>query len=100
VTEPKLTPEARRDIAESAAWYHQRSVRAAEEFLEAIHTTLARIANNPAAHPVIDPPTGARRALLKRFPHRVLYLLDRDSLVVFAVVHHRRGEGAWRERIS
>jgi len=100
VSEPKLTPEAQRDIAEAAAWYRDRSVWAAEEFLQAITITFARIVRNPTANPVIDPSTGARRALLKRYPQRVLYLLDGDLLIVFAVMHHRRDEPAWRERLS
>lgn len=98
--EPKLTPEAQRDIAEAAAWYRQRSVRAAEEFLRAITVALARIAANPTAYPIIDSPTGTRRTLLKRYPHRVLYLMDGESLVVFAVTHRRRDDPVWRERLS
>jgi toxin ParE1/3/4 len=100
VSQPKLTREAQRDIAEATAWYRDRSVRAAEEFLHAISVAFARIANNPTAHPIIDAATGARRALLKRYPQRVLYLIDGDTLVVFAVMHHRRDDPAWRQRLS
>lgn len=95
-----LTREAVADVAEVAAWYRGRSVRAAEEFLLSVNAALARIEAHPTAQVVIDEETGARRALLRKFPHRVLYLIEEKRIVVFAVVHHRRDELAWRERLE
>jgi toxin ParE1/3/4 len=95
-----LTREAKADVAQAAAWYRDRSVRAAEEFLLAVAVALARIETQPTAQVVVDAATGARRALLRKFPHRVLYLIDGDQPVVFAVMHHRRDDPAWRERLE
>ena len=95
-----LTPEARADVAEAAAWYRERSIRAAEDFLLAVGAALARIEALPTAQAVIDVDTGARRALLRKFPHRVLYLIDREQLVVFAIMHHRRDDSAWHKRLG
>ena len=95
-----LTPEAKADVAEAAAWYRGRSVRAAENFLLAVSVALARIEAQPTAQVVVDADTGARRALLRKYPHRVLYLIDGERLVVFAVMSHRRDDPAWRERLG
>ena len=95
-----LTPEARADVTQAAAWYRERSIRAAEEFLLAVSVTFARIEAQPTAQVVVDAETGARRALLRKFPHRVLYLIDGGQLVVFAVMHHRRDDPAWRQRLE
>jgi toxin ParE1/3/4 len=95
-----LTREAKADIAEAAAWYRERSIRAAEEFLLAINVAFIRISDQPTANVTVDAETGARRALLRKFPQRVLYLIDGDHIVVFGVVHHRRDEPAWRERLD
>ena len=95
-----LTPEAKADVAEAVAWYQQRSGRAAEEFLLAVGAAIARIEAQPTAQPVIDPGSGARRALLRKFPHRVLYLVEDGRSVVFAVMHHQRDEPAWRGRLE
>jgi plasmid stabilization system protein ParE len=94
-----LTLEARADVAEAAAWYRNQSIHAAERFLLAVTVALRRIQDQPTAHIVVDLETGARRALLRRFPHRVLYLIDNDRIVVFAVMHHRRDDPAWHERL-
>ncbi len=95
-----LTPEARADVAEAAAWYRERSVRAAEDFLLAVSVALTRIEARPTAHVVVDTETGARRALLRKFPHRVPYVIDGARLVEFAVMSHRRDDPAWRERLE
>ena len=44
-----VTPEARADLAEAAAWYRERSIRAAEEFLLAVSVAFARIESQPTA---------------------------------------------------
>lgn len=95
-----LTPEAKADVAEAAAWYRTRSNQAAEQFLLAVGVTFARIEAQPTSQVVVDAETGARRALLRKFPHRLLYLIDGGQLVVFAVMHHRRDDPAWRERLE
>jgi len=95
-----LTAEARADVARIATWYRERSISAAERFLLAMGVALTRIEVQPTAQVVIDSCTGARRALLRKFPHRVLYLIDDERVVVFAVIHRRRDDPAWRERLG
>ena len=99
MSEVYLTPEARADLAEAATWYRQRSAQAAERFLLAVSASFSRVATNPTAHPVLDQPTGTRRALLRKFPYRVLYLVDGERVVVFAVMHQRRDDRQWRGRV-
>ena len=95
-----LTPEARDDVLQAATWYRDRSVRSAENFLLAVSVALARIDEQPTACRIVHVETGARRALLRKFPYRVLYLIDGNTAVVFAVMHHARDEPVWRERLE
>jgi len=95
-----LTTEAKADIAEATAWYRDRSVQAAKRFLLAVGAAFARIEAQPTAQMIVDPHTGTRRSLLWRFPHRVLYLIDGEKIVVFAIMHHRRDDPAWRTRLE
>ena len=94
-----LTPEAKADIQEIASWYADRSGRVADKFLLAISEAMTRIEAQPTAQVIVDPSTGTRRALVRKFPHRLLYFIDGTKLVVFAVIHHRRNDPAWRERL-
>lgn len=95
-----LTAEARDDIARAVAWYRERSVRAADEFLVAVGKAFERIEAQPTAQVAVDEGNRARRALLGKFPHRVLYLIEDGQIVVFAVMHHRRDAPAWRGRLE
>jgi hypothetical protein len=38
---------------------------------------MRRLSIQPMAQPIVDAPTGARRILVRRFPYRLLYLLDK-----------------------
>jgi plasmid stabilization system protein ParE len=80
-----LTAEARAEVADAAAWSRDRSVRAADEFLLAIGAALARVAAQPTAQEVVDRATGSRRALLRKFPHRVRSLIGGEKIVVFVI---------------
>jgi toxin ParE1/3/4 len=95
-----LTPAAKADVAQAAGWYRERSILAVERFFLAVSETFARIEAQPTAQVVVDVDSGTRRALLRKFPHRVLYLIDGELIVVFAVVHHRRDASTWRERLE
>lgn len=94
-----ITAEASADVTEAAAWYQQRSRQAAERFLLAVSAAFAQVAAAPTAHPTVDAATGTRRALLRKFPYRVLYLIDHERVVVFAVMHHHRDASPWRDRL-
>jgi plasmid stabilization system protein ParE len=50
----------------------------------------------PGAHPIIRGQT--RRALVRRFPYAVFYVLDPDVVAVTAVMHGRRDPRRWQER--
>jgi len=39
-----------------------------------------------------------RRALVHRFPYGVLYVLERDRLLIIAVMHLHRQPGYWQNR--
>lgn len=95
-----LTAEAKADVAEIAGWYRVQSLRAAEKFLLAISGAFSRVEAHPTAHVIVDAKSGTRRTLLRKFPHRVLHLIDRDKIVVFAVIHQRRDDPAWIDRLK
>ena len=62
-------------------------------FLWDVDATLERITAHPEAHAVIE--AGIRRALLRRFPYGVFYVVDEREIVVIAVMHSARDPKAW-----
>jgi toxin ParE1/3/4 len=72
------------------------------EFLDAVDSTLSRIAEMPhAGAPVkgVPPDLPVRRAPVKRFPYHVIYLEANGVIRVLAIAHDRRKPGFWQGRL-
>ena len=41
-----------------------------------------------------------RRLLVKRFPYQLIYRVEGDEIVIYAVAHQKRRPGYWRKRIG
>jgi len=87
---------AEADILESARWYEQRSSGLGHEFLRAVDVTLAEIGRVPERYPVVR--GAARRALLRRFPYGIYFVVTPGLVSVFACLHARRDPRRWQER--
>lgn len=81
-----LRPSAGRDVADAHAYYNQHG--RGDAFLAALDQVLAQIGERPHMYPVIH--ADVRRALVRRFPYSVFFIVEPDRAVVLAVHHHRR----------
>jgi toxin ParE1/3/4 len=87
---------AEADVLDAALWYEQRSPGLGTEFLAAVEGTLAEIAAMPERYPVVR--GEARRALLRRFPYGVYFVVTPGLVSVIACMHARRDPRRWQER--
>ncbi|MBZ5582197.1 MAG: type II toxin-antitoxin system RelE/ParE family toxin [Acidobacteriia bacterium] len=92
----RFHPAASQDAEEAAAWYAERSVRAAVRFLDELGRLIDLIAVSPDRFPVFD--AGLRRAVFRRFPFYVVFRADDVNVVVLAVAHGKRRPRFWRDR--
>ena len=92
----RLRPEAELDLAEAAKWYDEQRSGLGQEFFDEALVTLSAIADMPLMHAVIHRRT--RRALMRRFPFGIFYRIDRDFIVVLAVLHGSRHPQRWKSR--
>ena len=91
-----VRPLAEADLDEAFAWYETRSVGLGVDFLRAVDTCFAAMAAAPLADPVVY--RGARRALLRRFPSAILYIIEDERLHILACTHMRLHPRRWRQR--
>ena len=89
----RFRPEARFDIIEAQAWYEERAPGLGHEFSRAVDAAIAGILRFPRACPKVHGPV--RKALLRRFPYSLLFLVEDDDIVVLACFHHRKDPRAW-----
>jgi len=64
--------------------------------MNSVEQTLNRISENPSLYPVVH--RDSRRALIRKFPFGVHYVVTGDSVVVIAVMHVRRDPRRWKSR--
>jgi hypothetical protein len=95
---PRLTvrPEAELDALDAARWYEGERADLGTEFLTELRATFSRIEEGPQRFPVVF--REVRRAILRRFPFGVFFIVEAKSAVVLAITHLRRHPGAWQRR--
>ena len=94
--EVRLRPEAERDLAEAAGWYESHREDLGDRFLDEVVAALAAISDLPLGFPEIHRNT--RRALIRRFPFGVYYVVEDSEVVVVAVMHASRSPRRWKVR--
>jgi toxin ParE1/3/4 len=94
----RLSQEANREYDEAWRYYEEQVPGLGEALREDIQSAMRRIRTWPLSAPVEE--GEIRRALLSRFPYKLLYSIESDHLYIIAVAHlHRRPRywhGNWR----
>ncbi|HWP36682.1 MAG TPA: type II toxin-antitoxin system RelE/ParE family toxin [Gemmatimonadales bacterium] len=91
-----IEPEADSDLDAAFVWYEEQRPGLGSEFLAEVAHTLALIEEAPERYPVLRGST--RRALVRRFPYAVFYIVDPELIAVTAVMHGRRDPRRWQSR--
>ena len=93
----RFHPAALQDADEAAAWYAERSVRAAIRFLDELDRLIDVIAGSPDRFQSFD--GYLRRAVFRRFPFYIVFRADDLNVVVLAVAHGKRRPRFWQGRV-
>lgn len=93
-----IRAEAEADIAEAYRYYQSCRSGLGDELLLSIEAALSTIERQPELYACVH--RQVRRAFIHRFPYGVFYIVDRNNIVVLAVLHVRRSPQHWRERIN
>lgn len=91
-------PEAVEEYEAAALYYAERDPAVALRFIEAIEDALRRILDAPSQWRVIE--EDVRRCLARIFPYGVLYTIERDYVLIVAVMHCSREPGYWKKRVE
>jgi toxin ParE1/3/4 len=91
-------PEAIVEYRAAATWYRQRSLDAARRLRDAVSAGLRSIRERPLAWPVWRGGP-ARRRVLQDVPYSLIFGVDDDEVVIFAVAHHSRDPDYWIHRM-
>lgn len=91
-----VRPEAEAELTDAFVWYEQQVAGLGDHFLLAIDATINAILRNPLQYPVIY--KNVRRALTRRFPYQVFFVMNDAQIVIIAVFHGMRNPAIWQQR--
>jgi plasmid stabilization system protein ParE len=91
-------PEALDEYREATLYYADRNPALALRFVEAVEDAIRRIVEAPERWRVLD--EDVRRCLTRVFPYGVLYTIEREFILVVAVMHCSREPGYWKRRVG
>ena len=91
-----VRPDAEDDLKEAYSWYEDKRTGLGYDFLLQVDAGLNFIARNPNIHPIEYKET--RKHLVKRFPYKIIYLVEKEKIIVLAVVHGRRSPALIKKR--
>ena len=91
-----IRPEAEDDIKKAYAWYEDKRTGLGHDFLLQVDAGLNFTARNPHLHSLEY--KGTRKHLIKRFPYKIIYLVEDDRIIVLAVIHGRRSPSLIKKR--
>ncbi|MCL0096151.1 type II toxin-antitoxin system RelE/ParE family toxin [Thermodesulfovibrionales bacterium] len=83
-----IRPEAENDLKEAFSWHEDKRQGLGYNFLLQVDAGPRFIERNPKICPVEYKRT--RKFLIKRFPYKIIYLVEEDRITVLAVIHVKR----------
>lgn len=91
-----VSRRAAADIREAVQWLRDIAPSLPARFEAELERVYASILDYPQICPIVY--KSFRRALLRRFPYSVFYVLDASVVLIVAVIHQSRDEETWKRR--
>jgi toxin ParE1/3/4 len=91
-----FTQVARGESIEAQDWYEGEAAGLGRRFRQAVDAMVERMSDNPRQFPTVF--KNVRRALLRRFPYSLFFVVEDDALIVIACFHASRDPSRWQGR--
>jgi plasmid stabilization system protein ParE len=93
----RFDPLAKRELADTAAYYDSKQENLGDALLLEVGKALRQLSSAPLSCPILK--KDIRRRPLFRFPYSIFYRAKRGEVEILAIVHQRRGPKYIAERI-
>ncbi len=91
-----IRKEAESDIAEAYQYYEGCRENLGSDFVLCIEESISRIQKNPRQYKTLY--KNVHRALVRRFPYGVYYVLIDTKIIVIGLIHARKNPKHWQAR--
>src|SRR5262245_28682083 len=96
----RIREEAESDLEDAFNWYDRQRPGLGAKFVEAYLRALTAIAEAPQRWPVHPKLPQMHRNRFHRFPFAIVYRVEPDHCMIFAIEDLRRRPGYWRDRLK
>lgn len=93
-----IRPEAVNDLEVAFLWYEEKRIGLGHDFLLQVDAGIRFIERNPEIS--LKEYKGTRRYFIKRFPYKIIYLIEKESIIVLGVIHGKRNPNLTKERLN
>lgn len=91
-----INPEAERDLTAAFIWYEDKRRGLGFDFLLQVDAGIRFIGRNPDIHPASYMET--RKHFIKRFPYKIIYIVEKQRIVILGIFHGRRNPDSIKKR--
>lgn len=92
----RIRPRAERDTRRAISWYEKQRPGLGRELTLELDAIYEGLADNPFLYADIH--RGIRRAITRRFPYGVFYLVADNEVRVLSVMDMSRNPSVWKRR--
>jgi plasmid stabilization system protein ParE len=90
----KIRERAEEDIREARDWYEQIAAGLGSRFGDELDAVIVSLGADALIYaPIYE---DVRRAMTRRFPYAVYFVVEKDRVSVFRVLHQARDPREWR----
>jgi len=93
-----VRPEAEQDLTEAFEWYEKQRTGLGHDFFLHVQAGLRFLEGTPLVFP--ERYQGVRQHLIKRFPYKIFYKVQEQSVVILAVVYGGRDPDWVKKRMQ
>ena len=84
----RVRARAKEDIRDARDWYEKQSAGLGDRFFRNLESVIDRLAEEPFLYQQVH--RNVRRALTRRFPYAVYFIVEEDRITILRVLHHAR----------
>jgi plasmid stabilization system protein ParE len=92
----RIRPQAERDTRRAFSWYEKQRPGLGRELALELDAIYDRLAENP--HIYADIYRGIHRAITRRFPYGIFYLIVESEVRILSVTDMSRNPSVWKRR--
>ena len=92
-----IRPEAENDLKETFLWYEDKRKGLGHDFLLHIDAGIRFIERNPNIYK--SEYKGSKKHLVKRFPYKIIYITEKETVFILAVIHTKRNPELTKKRL-